>query len=147
MKDIVTTLSNPYTITQQFGDIPRDKQSSVLNIYNTTTKSTTPLKDINVTHSGTCVAASIEFTLAQEMPAEFSRIAAELTSPKISAEKTIHLDKLADNTLDAIWLLNAFEVPYTAKDFHTAKLTLKPDNTAIVRAQIQTTGKELLLMF
>ena len=142
VKDLVTTLSNPYTITQQFGDIPRDKQSSVLNIYNSTKKSSTPLKDINVTHSGTCVAASIEFTLAQEMPAEFSRIAAGLTSPKIAADKTIHLDKLADNTLDAIWLLNAFEVPYTAKDFNTANLTLKPDNTAIVRAQIQTTDKD-----
>ena len=28
------------------------------------------------------------------------------------------------NTLDAIWLLNAFEIPYEAKDFNSATLLI-----------------------
>ncbi len=139
LKDVITTLNNPYVVTQQFGDIPKNKQQSVLNIH---ANSPSGSNDINVLHSGTCVAASIEFTLAQEMPAEFARIAEGLTSPKVSADKKIHLNMLADNTLDAIWLLNAFEIPYNTNNFDSATLQLKPDNYAIVRAQIQTTDRD-----
>ena len=32
-------------------------------------------KDIDVNHSGTCVAASTEFKLAKQLPAEFARFA------------------------------------------------------------------------
>ena len=60
----------------------------------------------------------------------------------MSVEKTIGLKNLADSTLDAIWLLNAFEVPFEANDFDNAKLTFAPDDKAIIRAQIQTTNKD-----
>ena len=52
------------------------------------------------------------------------------------------MNNLADNTLDAIWLLNAFEIPYEAKNFDTADLKFAPDKNAIIRAQIQTVDKD-----
>ena len=147
--DVIRTLNNPFIITQQFGDIPNTERQEALNNYisvknlpNTQNSIDKSLNDINVSHSGTCVAASIEFNLAQDMPAEFARFAEGLSSPKMSVDKVIHMDKLADNTLDAIWLLNAFEVPYKAENFNTATLTFKPDASAIVRAKIQTNHKD-----
>ena len=93
-------------------------------------------------HSGTCVAASTEFKLAKQMPAEFARFAQELSSPKLSVTKKIELDNLADNTLNGVWLLNAFEIPYQLTDYNNAILTFAPDKNAILRAQIQTTNKD-----
>ncbi len=149
-QDLISTINNPYQITQQFGDIPTAKRNDAIQEYMkakniTGTDNNTKMaviKDINVMHSGTCVAASIEFNLAQNQPAEFARFVEGLSSPKGSVEKKIHLDKLADNSLDAIWLLNAFEIPYKADNFKTATLTFKPDSNAIVRAQIQTDYKD-----
>mgnify|MGYP001069708066 CR=1 FL=1 len=146
LKDTLSTLAYPYLITQQFGDIPMNYQEKAIEANN---KNKTNLieiqqgiRDINVEHSGTCVAASTEFKLAKQLPAEFARFAQELSSPKMSVEKTIGLKNLADSTLDAIWLLNAFEVPFEANDFDNAKLTFAPDDKAIIRAQIQTTNKD-----
>src|SRR5699024_10647082 len=98
--------------------------------------------NVNLEHSGICVAASIEFNLAQKNPAEFSRFAESLTSPKLSVQKEIKLKNLADNVLDAVWLLNAFDVPFEADDFHKAKLTFAPDKNAILRAQIQNSNRD-----
>lgn len=150
VKDVVTTLANPHVITQQFGDIPANYQNSVIYSYmsdknlpkDDANAKKNAAKEINVTHSGTCVAASIEFNLAKKSPAEFARFAEGLSSKKVEIVKDIHLNKLADNTLDAIWLLNAFEVPYEMNDFNKAKLTFKPDKDAIIRAQIQTNNKD-----
>lgn len=134
LKETVDTISNPYIITQQFGNIPNKYKDAVAKI-NTS-------DDVNVDHSGTCVASSIEFNLAQKHPAEFARFANELSSPNMAVNKTIKLNNLADNTLDAIWLLNAFEVPFEANDFNEAKLKFAPDKNAIVRAHIQTVDKD-----
>lgn len=149
-KDVIAALNNPFIITQQFGDIPIKNQNSVLDTYmsdNNLSKTNpnarkTAMKEINVTHSGTCVAASIEFSLAKKKPAEFARFAEGLSSNTLSVDKEIHLDKLADKTLDAIWLLNAFEIPFKATSFNKATITFKPDKNALVRAQIQTTDKD-----
>lgn len=148
-KDVITTLKNPFNITQQFGDIPNTMKDEAINKYldkniakNNPNVRQNASNEINVTHSGTCVAASIEFNLAQEQPAEFARFAEGLSSPKGAVDKDIHLDKLADNTLDAIWLLNAFEIPFKANNFDKATLTFKPDNKAMLRARIQTKFKD-----
>lgn len=140
-QNLIETLNNPSIITQQFGNIPKNRENDVIDVY----MQTTGIKDINqareevnVTHSGTCVAASIEYSMARKNPAEFSRFTEGLTSPNVSVDKKIHLNKLADNTLDAIWLLNAFEIPYKDISFNEATLTFKPDSNAIVRAKIQT---------
>lgn len=136
----VSRLATAKATTQTMEDIPREYVKPILNAaYRNPNIKTDEIneKTINVNHSATCVAASIEFKLASQMPAEFARFAAGLTSPKMAVEKTIHLKNLADNTLDSVWLLNAFEVPYEMKDFDKAKLTLAPDKNAIFRAQIQ----------
>lgn len=146
LKDTIATIAYPYIITQQFGDIPAEYKQRAIQANNATKSNLLDLKlgenDIHVEHSGTCVAASTEFKLAKQMPAEFARFAQELSSPKMSVEKTIGLENLADNTLNAVWLLNAFEIPFEMKDFNQAKLTFAPDKNAILRAQIQTTHKD-----
>ena len=159
LKETITTLANPFVITQQFGDIPQRYVKEVLKVAHKNANSSSNLlkqaqaksandgineQTIDVQHSGDCVAASIEFNLAKKMPAEFARFAQELSSPKISVEKTIQLKNLANNTLDAVWLLNAFEVPYQMNNFNSAKLTLAPDKNAIIRAQIQNSNKDTL---
>lgn len=150
LNDTINTLANPYIITQQFGDIPTEYRRKALQQYCNNEQETNLLKqaqaesEIDVPHSGTCVASSIEFTLAKEMPAEFSRFVEGLSSPKGTVEKTIKLKNLADNTLDAIWLLNAFEIPYEMNDFNKAKLTFAPDKNALLRAQIQTSHRDPL---
>lgn len=138
LKDTIETLADPHKITQQFGNIPDKYQEKVAAVAGDSAK------DINVEHSGTCVASSIEFNLAQKHPAEFARFAEGLSSPSMSVQKTIKMNNLADNTLDAIWLLNAFEIPYEAHDFDKAKLTFAPDKNAVVRAFIQTVDKDKL---
>jgi len=146
LRDTIATIAYPYLITQQFGDIPLEYRQKVINanIENETNliKRYEKIMDIDVEHSGTCVAASTEFKLAKQMPAEFARFAQELSSPKMSVEKKIGFDNLADNTINAIWLLNAFEVPFEAKDFNGATLKFAPDKNALLRAQIQTTNKD-----
>ena len=134
LKETVDTIANPYVITQQFGNIPEQYKALIANINNSS--------DVNVEHSGTCVASSIEFNLAQKHPAEFARFAQKLSSPDMSVDKTIKLNNLADNTLDAVWLLNAFEIPYEAQTFNEAKLKFAPDKNAIIRAHIQTVDKD-----
>jgi hypothetical protein len=146
LKDTIQTIATPQIITQQFGDIPssyRDKalsqnlegKTNIIDINQ-------GIQDIDVVHSGTCVAASTEFKLAKQLPAEFARFAAELSSPKMSVQKTIKLNNLADETLNSIWLLNAFEVPWDKTSFETATMTFAPDKNALLRAQIQTTDKD-----
>lgn len=134
----VAILADPHVITQQFGNIPTQYKSQVAML-----NQSAPGEE-NVEHSGTCVASSIEFNLAQKHPAEFARFAQGLSSPEMSVSKTIKMNNLADNTLDAIWLLNAFEVPYKADNFDEAHLTFAPDKNAIVRAHIQTVDKDKL---
>ena len=146
LRDAIAAISYPYLITQQFGDIPASYRQGVIDANNASKVS---MKDprqttdeIDVDHSGTCVAASTEFKLAKQMPAEFARFAQELSSRELCATKTIKLENLADNTLNGVWLLNAFEIPFEMNNYNDAKLKFAPDQNAIVRAQIQTTNKD-----
>ena len=146
LKDTIATIAYPYIITQQFGDIPPEYQASVIAANNEGKTNLIDIwegsQDVNVEHSGTCVAASTEFKLAKQLPAEFARFAQELSSPKLSVNKTIGLNNLADETRNALWLLNAFEIPFETKNFNTAELKFAPDKNAILRARIQTTNKD-----
>lgn len=148
VNDTMNILLNPYKITQQFGDIPEAYKDKAVKAFcsedTDLMKRAIAQNEIDVTHSGTCVAASIEFNMAKKLPAEFTRFVEGLSSPKIAVEKEIKLKNLAESALDAVWLLNAFEVPYEIKDFDKAKLTFKPDKDAIIRAQIQTTHRDPL---
>lgn len=145
LKETINTIADPFVITQRFGDIPKQYVGEILQKAQRNPKAPKDVineKTIDVRNSGACVSASIEFNLAMQMPAEFARFAEQLTSPKVAVDKTIQLKNLANNTLDAVWLLNAFEVPYEMKDFDAAKLTLAPDKNAIMRAQIQNSNKD-----
>lgn len=151
LKDTIRTLYSPYNITQQFGDLPtkeiadnvRDKYMDDKAMRKTNLLDRKIAEyEVNVDHSGTCVAASIEFNLAKQMPAEFARFVEGISSPSAAVQKEIKLSNLADNTLDAIWLLNAFEVPYETKDFDKAKLTFAPDKNAYIRANLQSMYKD-----
>ena len=136
LHDTVQTLAQPHVVTQQFGNVPKQFMAKTVALGNG--------EDVNVEHSGTCPAASIEFNLAQKHPAEFARFANGLSSPEMSVKKTIKLSNLADNTLDAVWLLNAFEIPYKADNFNEAELTFAPDKNALVRAYFQTVDRDKL---
>ncbi len=136
LKDTINTICDPHIITQQFGNIPTQYQAQAAAL------EADKSSDINVEHSGTCVASSIEYNLADKHPAEFARFAEGLSSPNMAVQKSIKMNNLADNTLDAIWLLNAFEIPYEAKDFDKANLTFAPDKNAIIRAHIQTVDRD-----
>ena len=140
-KDLLQTITNPSVITQKFGDIPKVIKPQVLDYM--TNGSTDPRErqrqelELQEMYSGCCVAASVEFNLAHRHPAEFARFVEGLTSPAMEVNKTIDLDQLSKNVSDAVWLLNAFEVPYKLLDLNKATLTLKPDKEAILRARIQ----------
>lgn len=147
LAETVNTIANPFVITQNFGDIPKENMNQIVQQAKPNPK--TPgdkidAKTVDVRNSSACVSASIEFNLAMKMPAEFARFAEGLTSPKMSVDKTIHLKNLTDNTLDSIYLLNMFEIPYKADDFDKATLTLAPDKNAYIRAQIQNSNKDRL---
>ncbi len=152
LQDTIAALSNPFTITQKFGDMPKEyrkqaeeAQSNTIIKNKAQSAPADSARDIDVDNAATCVAASIEFNLAQKQPAEFARFAEGLSSSKGYVEKTIKLSNLADNALEAIWLLNAWEIPYEATDFNSAKLKFAPDKNAILRAQIQTTHRDTYL--
>lgn len=147
LKNTIATIADPHIITQQFGDIPVNIREHILENYMKennfdTAQRKTAESDINVEHSGTCVASSIEFNLAKKMPAEFARFAEGLTSPSMSVKKNIKMKNLTDNTLDSIWLLNAFEIPFKMDDYDNANITFAPDKNAIIRARIQTTNRD-----
>ena len=147
LRDTIATIAYPFLITQQFGDIPNNYRQKAVSANNAFKNNTPDIRqasdDIDVEHSGTCVAASTEFKLAKQSPAEFARIAQELSSPKLAATKRIKLENLADNTLNGVWLLNAFDMPFKLhNNYNDADITLAPDKNAIIRAQIQTTDKD-----
>ncbi len=135
LNDTVKTIANPAIITQHFGNIP-DNIKDTLNAYDPSTK--------EVTHSGCCVAASIEYNLASQMPAEFARVAEGLSSEKMASSKTIDLKNLCADKDDAKWLLDNFKIPYQMKDNNKAEVTLAPDKNAIFRAHIQTIDRDAL---
>ena len=129
---VIDTLYNPAIITQRFGDVPPEAQTFIMNKNEIEAAS-----KVKTEGSGTCVSASIEFHMASKQPAEFSRWVEGLTSPKVEVEKKIDLSALSQNKMDAIWLLNEFRTPVKDFNFNSATLSIKPDDNAITRAQIQ----------
>lgn len=125
--ETVGHLSKPYLISQK-------SDNSITNYLEALFSPKTPL--MGKENSSTCTAACIEFDLAQQEPAEFARFAEGLTSPKMQVEKIIDSNNLADKTLDAIWLLNTFDIPYDETDFNKIKLTLKPDDLALLKVHL-----------
>jgi len=151
-KDILNSalraLASPYVINQNFGKLnnkvtehikqdpnfARLTQSMGLN-------GNLPA-EYNVENSGTCVAASTEFNLADKRPSEFARYAAELTSPNMSVIEDFKFSDLSENLLEAVEWLDTFQIPYDTEDFINGKAVLKPDANSIYRAISQTQSKQ-----
>lgn len=140
LQEVISTIHHPFNITQKFGDVPLNMQSTIINQEKAQGKNITSM-DLDV-KSSTCPAASIEFNLAHKMPAEFTRIAQGLTSEKLRVEKTINVKELSQGLMDTIWMLNEFGTEHKMLDWNTLKVTLKPDNNAITRARIQNNYKD-----
>ena len=139
-EEVISTINNPFIITQKFGDIPLTLQNEIIKKEQEEGKNITSF-DLDV-KSSTCPAASIEFNLAHKMPAEFARMAESLTSDKIAVEKTIQVKDLSQNLMDTIWMLNEFGTEHKLLNWNTLKVTLRPDRNAIVRARVQNTYKD-----
>ncbi|GBF23062.1 hypothetical protein tpqmel_0466 [Candidatus Gastranaerophilus sp. (ex Termes propinquus)] len=137
LAEAVCILHNPASITQKFGDIPLKEKYAMLTNPNTAQEARAKMKEMDVEYSGTCVAASIEFSLANKRPAEFARFAQGLSSEKGSVEHTVQMKSLSSNPLDAIWLINAFEMEPREFSFDKVKFELKPDKNAHKRVMIQ----------
>lgn len=140
LKDVITTIKHPFNITQKFGDVPANLQTEVIQKERQQGKNISSL-DLDV-KSSTCPAASIEFNLAHKMPAEFARIAEGLSSPQMSVQKTIDVSGLSQGLMDTIWMLNEFQTEHSLENWKKLKVTLKPDENAIIRARIQNNYKD-----
>lgn len=140
IEEVISTINNPFIITQKFGDIPLNLQKEIINEEKKQGKNIS-VQDLNV-KSSTCPAASIEFNLAHKMPAEFARMAENLSSEKMSVEKTIKLSDLSQGLVDTLWMLNEFETEHKLDTWNTLKVTLKPDRNAIIRARIQNSYRD-----
>lgn len=137
LKDVINRISNPFIITQKFGQIPVSMQNEIIQQEKNEGKNISAL-DLDV-KSSTCPAASIEFNLAHKMPAEFARMAEELTSEKMSVTKKINVKELSQGLVDTIWMLNEFGTEHKMDDWNTLSITMRPDRNAIIRARIQNT--------
>lgn len=143
LKNVITTLAFPYSINQKLGDIPPEYKAKTLGSLlenkelglNTLQEADSKFKDL---HSSTCPTACVEFNLASKHQAEFARFANDLTSPKLSTDKIVDFRNLSKNLAEAVRLLNMFNTSFEIIDANRAKVTLKPDKDALLRAQIQT---------
>ena len=146
LSETIECIANPFSITQKFGTIPADVAQKVLNEKNANKAKLQALpndpqsaNDMNIKNSASCVAASIEFSLADKKPAEFARIAEGLSSPNISVEKNVKLKSLNNNIVDALHLLNMFNVVPIKSSWDEVIVKIAPDRDAIIRARVQNT--------
>lgn len=138
LAETIKALDNPYSITQKFGDIPKNaaykiQEETGINI---------PESAKNIV-SSSCVAASIEFSLADRYPAEFARFAADLSCRNYSIDKLIKMSDFSDNMADGLWKLREFNtINKIGRNGSDVLIKLKPDRNAIVRARVQTSYKD-----
>jgi hypothetical protein len=162
LAETIKTIENPFIITQKFGKIPdlevgkilaqenrgiltkgiglNDKLSKQFNNPQYSGPiSVLKAEDMDVVTSGTCVAASMEFNLAEGRPAEFARFVAGLTSPELAVKSTIKTSNVMPTMIATADLLNSFGVDHKIIDWDNIEVTLKPDRNAIVRARTEST--------
>lgn len=160
LTETIKTIENPMVINQHFGKIPDLETPSVLaNEWFTTfnngigfnsklaphfreAKYTGPFiaidkEDLNVEYSGTCVASSIEFNLADRKPAEFARLVSSLTGSDMSANIHLKYTDIAKTKLEAIETLNNFGIEHSPLSLDDVSITIRPDKNALVRAKVQ----------
>ena len=133
----IDALYDPSVITQNFGDIPLDIKNQILNNDDMAQSVKANPELMDVEGSGTCVAASVEFHMANKHPSEFARWVSGLTSQNQEVVQKVRLEALSKNLLDAVTYLDIFEVNQKSFNFDYSTLSLKPDAGAYIRAQVQ----------
>ena len=146
LKSTVKELENPFIITQKFGDIPKELDSSIIEYEKQLQKEnhapegfTLNPSDYNVEYSSTCPAASMQFNLADKKPAEYARIAAALTSPDGEFVRRVPYGNISPSRLESLELLQDFNVSVKkpADNWNFVDVYVKPDANAMARAQVQ----------
>lgn len=142
----INNTANSFIIDQGFGDITPRVAGMIMkdSKYNKTESSdgkTFPA-EYNLDSSGTCVAASMEFNLANKRPAEYARYAADLSSPKMCVEEKFKFSDISENTMEALHWLEEFNLDYEAEGFEGGIAKLRPDPAAIYRAISQTENRK-----
>lgn len=140
LTEAITTVADPGTITQTFGDIPDSVGRAVFRHPELGVRSKEEM-DIGE-YSNCCVAASIEYNMASKHPAEFTRMAAGLSSEDYSVTKNLHLSDISENRDDALWLLDKFKLPHALDGNDNLRVTIAPDRNAIIRARVQTSYRD-----
>lgn len=137
IKETLQAIANPCSITQKFGDIPDNVATDIEQ----ETGKPLPQKAYNC-ESHSCTAASIEFTLAMENPAEFARYAQSLSGKDYSVSKNLKVSEFSMGLADAIGKLSLYNTDYSVNSWDDITVNLKPDRNAIVRARVQTSYKD-----
>ncbi len=137
LTEVIQALDNPYSITQKFGDIP----SNVAQEISQETGKEFPAQALNVV-SSSCVVASMEFNLAQKMPAEFVRFAQGLSGKNYCVDKNIKMSAIDSNYASGLWKLKSFNSEHKIDNWDNVTVRIKPDRSAIVRARVQTSYRD-----
>ncbi len=137
LAEVIKALDNPYSITQKFGDIPKNVADEISQ----ETGKEFPKQAYNVI-SSSCVVASMEFNLASRKPAEFARFAQGLSSNQYSVEKKIHTSDISGGFAESLWKLREFNTNSKVNSWDDLTINIQPDRNAIVRARVQTSYKD-----
>lgn len=138
LAEVIKALENPYSITQKFGDIPKNVAEEISQ----ETGTEFPQQAYNVV-SSSCVVASMEFNLASRKPAEFARFAQGLSGQNYCVEKNIKMSDISEGTAEALWKLREFNTDNKiAQNWDDITIKIQPDRNAIVRARVQTSYKD-----
>lgn len=137
LAEVIKALDNPYSITQKFGDIPKNVADEISQEIG----KEFPKQAYNVI-SSSCVVASMEFNLASRKPAEFARFAQGLSSNQYSVEKKIHTSDISGGFAESLWKLREFNTISKINSWDDLTINIQPDRNAIVRARVQTSYKD-----
>ncbi len=151
LRETVKEIENPFIITQKFGDIPQEAINPIVNYEkqlqgqkNAPLWLTADPKDFNVEYSSTCPAASMQFNIADKKPAEYARIAADLTSPEGQFIQKVKYSNISPSMSDSLELLKDFNInaKKPANNWENVDVIVKPDANAMPRAQIQNNHQD-----
>lgn len=150
IKETIEELANPFCITQKFGNIPKPMETSILNFENSLKNTplepagfTTSAKHFDVKYSSTCPAASMQFSLADKKPAEYARIAADLTSEDAQFIRKVKSGNISPDKAQTLEILKEFNTNFKPiENSDDILITIRPDVNALVRAQIQTIDRD-----
>ena len=138
VNESVDLLSRPYAITQKFAPLSENAIQKILMVRNYPESGRAgvmpPSKlltrnDLMVQESGTCVASSVMYYMADREPAELARHLNELTSPLNGFFEKVRLDEISpENPAEAIKTLKEGQIPFTftAPGEVSVKVSLPP---------------------